>query len=119
MKSDYEKKDRAGELIRQILADTLQKQDDSDLEFVSIISVDVDNQLNRAKITISTLGGSDERVLLKLEKKKSVFRKALSRKTRFKQLPQLIFQTDDSQITKEHEDHIEEILKEIEAETDD
>ena len=44
-KRDYQRSDRLNELLREVIAQELEKLDDSDLGLVSVSSVQVDNEL--------------------------------------------------------------------------
>ena len=49
-KRDYERGDRVGELIRRILAEEIEGLDDDRLHLLSFTGVEVDNELNVAKV---------------------------------------------------------------------
>ena len=54
----YPRSARVSETLREVLAEELVRIDDERLEFVTITSIDVDNELNRAVVYFDSL--SDE-----------------------------------------------------------
>ena len=55
----YPRSARVGETLREIIADELVRIDDERLEFVTVTSIDVDNELNRAHVFFDSLAGED------------------------------------------------------------
>ena len=55
----YPRSARVGETLREIIAEELVRIDDEDLSFVSVTSIDVDPELNRATVYFDSLDGED------------------------------------------------------------
>ena len=55
----YPRRARVGETLREIIAEELVRIDDERLAFVTITSIDVDNELNRAIVYFDSLEGED------------------------------------------------------------
>lgn len=86
---------RVGELIRRILAESFIEFDDDRLMLVSITSVDVDRDFNRAIVWLTTLDLDDEPAALEaLEEYKGALRKAVSQQARLRKTPALEFRPD-------------------------
>ena len=110
-KRDYQRSDRLNELLREVIAQELSKKlDDSDLGLVSVSSVQVDNELTKAKVFLSCL--DDEASWLKVSEYKGKLRKAIGDQARIRRVPELEFFLDPA-ITSGN--RIDEILAEIEA----
>ena len=110
-KRDYQRSDRLNELLREVIAQELEKLDDSDLGLVSVSSVQVDNELTKAKVFLSCL--DDENQLVeKVSEYKGKLRKAIGDQARIRRVPELEFFLYPS-ITSVN--RIDEILAEIEA----
>ena len=110
-KRDYQRSDRLNELLREVIAQELEKLDDSDLGLVSVSSVQVDNELTKAKVFLSCL--DDENQLVeKVSEYKGKLRKAIGYQARIRRVPELEFFLDPA-ITSGN--RIDEILAEIEA----
>ena len=54
-KRDYQRSDRLNELLREVLAQELDRISDTELGLVSITSVQVDNELTKAKVYLSLI----------------------------------------------------------------
>ena len=85
---------RLNELLREIIGEELERIGDDRLEHVSITSVDVDNDLNRAIVTFDALAGeaADAEVLeafaaLRVRLQKAVGSQMYARKTPILRLP--------------------------------
>src|SRR5688572_22146142 len=65
----YPRSARVGETLREIIADELVRIDDERLAFVTITSIDVDNELNRAVVYFDSLAGDegDDQIIETLE----------------------------------------------------
>ncbi len=88
---------RLGELLREVLAEELERIDDSRLELVSITNVEVDADLNRAIVSYDSLAGEtgDAEILeafsaLRVRLQAAVGRQIYARKT-----PILQFRPDE------------------------
>ena len=88
-KRDYERGDRVGELIRRILADEIEGLDDDRLHLLSFTGVEVDNELNVAKVYWSCFEGNDEEITQALIEHRGRLRKAVSSQARIRHTPSL------------------------------
>ncbi|MGH9271714.1 MAG: hypothetical protein ACRDZ2_10625, partial [Ilumatobacteraceae bacterium] len=55
----YPRSARISETLREVIAEELVRIDDERLEFVTITTVDVDNELNRAFVYFDSLADED------------------------------------------------------------
>ncbi len=93
----YSRADRLNELLREIVAETIERIDDDRLQLVTITAVDVDRELEHAKIYYSTLDGDDraEAVVEAFDELRGRVRKAIGNQATLRRVPQLHFQPDD------------------------
>jgi ribosome-binding factor A len=106
----YERTDRLGELLREIVAEELERIGDERLELVTITGVAVDRELERARIYYTSLG-QDERspeVLEALAEHRGRVRRAIGNQARVRRVPEVVFSPDDAQRSAER---IEDILR--------
>jgi ribosome-binding factor A len=104
---------RVGELIRRVVAEELEGLDDERLAMVSITSVDVDRELERAVVWFTTLHGDDDpEIASAFEEHGSRLRRAVATGTRLRRAPELVFRADVSLRSAER---IEELLRETAA----
>ena len=88
---------RVGALIRRIVAEAMERVDDSRLDFVSVTGVDVDRDLFRAVIWFTTLEDDCEvGVLAALEEHSGRLRRAVANRSRLRKTPELVFRPDPS-----------------------
>lgn len=90
----YQRTDRVGELLRQIIAEELMRIDDEDLAFVTVSGVDVDNELYRATVYLSTLDLEDELDLSAIEAHRNRLRRAINEQAHLRKTPDLRFALD-------------------------
>ena len=109
---DYQRSARLNELLREVIAEELEKIDDDELEMVSISAVQVDNELTKARIYLSTLAEEPDLVLSQMNRYKGKLRKAIGSQTKIRRVPELVFFIDPAITTG---GRIDEILFEIEA----
>ena len=93
-KRDYQRSDRLNELLREVLAHELDRISDIELGLVSITSVQVDNELTKAKVYLSSL--DEEEQLCIVSRHKGKFRKAIGDQARIRRVPELEFILDPS-----------------------
>ncbi len=108
----YERTDRLGELMREIVAEELDRIGDERLELVTITSVAVDRELEKARIYYTSLG-QDERspeVLEALAEHRGRVRRAIGNQARVRRVPEVVFEPDEAQRAAER---IEDILRSI------
>ena len=106
----YPRSARVGETLREIIADELVRIDDEELEFVSVTSIDVDPELNRAIVFFDSLEGEqgDQRIIEALGGHRVRLQSAIGRQIRAKKTPILDFRPD---ITIRSAERIDEILR--------
>ena len=82
---------------REVLAEELVRIDDERLEFVTITSIEVDNELNRAVVFFDSLSGEsgDEAIIEVLEQHRRRMQSSINRQIRAKKTPVLDFRPDD------------------------
>ncbi len=86
---------RVGELIRRILADSMEELDDPRLEMVSITGVDVDRDLHRAVVWFTSLDGDDDQeVLAGFDEHRGRLRRSIGDEARLRKTPELQFRPD-------------------------
>jgi ribosome-binding factor A len=108
----YARTERVNELLREIIAEELTKEDDDDLAFVTITAVDVDRELERARVYYTTVDGDDDNpdVVAALERFRPRARRAVGQQARIRKTPDLEFTPDDVQRSAER---IESIIKQL------
>ena len=106
----YPRSARVGETLREIIAEELVRVDDERLALVTITSIDVDNELNRAIVYFDSLAGvdGDATILEALEDHRRRIQSSINRQTRTKKTPVLQFRPDEVIRAAER---IEEILR--------
>jgi len=94
---DYPRTARLNELVREIVADELERIDDDRLELVTVVDVAVEPDLRHATVTFATLGGAadDEAVLEALGEARPRLQRAIGRQARTKRVPELRFEPDE------------------------
>lgn len=93
---DYPRTARLNELLREIIAEALERIDDDRLQLVTVISVDVDSDLHRALVYVSTLDpDTDEEVLEALGEVRTRVQGAVARQARLKRVPEVVFRIDE------------------------
>lgn len=114
----YPRSARLNETLREIVADELVRIDDERLELVTITSVDVDNELNRAIVFFDSLVGhdGDDEILEALEQHRRRIQASINRQIRAKKTPVLDFRPDEVIRAAER---IDDILRADRDRTDD
>lgn len=107
----YPRTARLNELVREIVAEELERIDDERLGFLTITAVEVDPGIEHAKIHWSDLGASDEVVLEVLEEHRPRLQQAVNRQTHMRRTPILSFHADE---VARGATRIEEILRDLE-----
>jgi ribosome-binding factor A len=108
----YPRTSRVNELLREIIADELERQDDERLEFVTVAGVEVDAGLEHAAVYFSTLGDPDDDpgVVEALESVRTRLQRAVGQQARLHNIPRLEFRPDPGIRTGER---IEEIIRDL------
>lgn len=109
----YPRTARLNELVREIVAEEMERIDDERLGFFTVTAVEVDPGLEHAKIHWSDLGASDEVVLEVLEEHRARLQAAVNRQTHMRRTPVLSFHADE---VARGATRIEEILRELDVE---
>ena len=92
----YPRTARLNELLREILADELERLDDDRLQLLTITSVDIEGDLGRAEVFYDSLAGEDgdAEVLAALGEIRWKLQRAIGRQARMKRTPELSFAPD-------------------------
>ena len=107
----YPRSARVGETLREIIAEELVRIDDERLEFVTVTSIDVDNELNRAHVFYDSLAGEDgdDEIIAALGEHRARLQSSIGRQIRAKKTPILDFQPD---LALRSAERIDDILRE-------
>ena len=105
----YDRADRLSELLREIIAETLEHIDDDRLQLVTITAVEVDRELEHAKIYYTCLDGDDlaDDVVEAFAEQRGRVRKAIGAQAKVRRVPNLTFLPDEVQRSAQR---IEQIL---------
>ena len=100
------------QLLREVIADELERIGDERLEHIAVTSVDVDKELQRAIVFVDHLGGEDADavVLGALGDHRVRLQAAIGRQVRARRTPQLVFKVDE---VIRSADRIEGILRSL------
>ena len=107
---EYQRSARLNELLREIIAEELKRIDDDRLDWVSVVSVEVDNELTKARVYLSSLEENEDEIVKVLSECRGQFRKVIGRSARIRRVPDLVFMIDPSIRSG---NRIEEILSEL------
>jgi ribosome-binding factor A len=101
---------RLGELLREVVAEELERIDDPRLELVSITSVEVDADLNRAIVSYDSVAGEagDAEILEAFAARRVRLQAAVGRQIHARKTPVLQFRPDE---VIRHAERIEQILR--------
>ena len=93
---DYPRTARLNELLREILAEELDRLDDERLALLTIISVSIEADLRHAVVFYDCLDGEagDEQALTALSEARVRLQAAVGRQARMKRTPELSFEPD-------------------------
>jgi ribosome-binding factor A len=108
----YPRTARLNELVREIVAEELERIDDERLGFFTVTAVEVDPGLEHAKVHWSDLEAADEVVLEVLEEHRARLQAAVNRQTHMRRTPVLSFHADE---VARGANRIEEILRELDS----
>ena len=113
----YERTARVNEVIREVLAEELERLSDARLGFVTVTGVEVTPDLRQATVYYSalTLGEGDEEndTAGALKAVKAHLQGAIARQVRMKYTPHLLFREDPAIRTGER---VDEILRQLHSE---
>jgi ribosome-binding factor A len=110
----YPRTARVNEVVREVLADELERLSDPRLGFVTLTGVEVSSDLRQAKVFYSVLGPDEQRADTRdaLHSAGPHLRAVLGRQVRLKYLPRLEFREDPAIATGQR---VEEIIRGIHA----
>ena len=93
----YPRTARLNELVREIVAEQIERLDDSRLELIAITQVVVDREIQQAVVYYDSLQGADADVEVQeaLAEHRVRLQAAIGRQTRLKRTPLLVFRADD------------------------
>ena len=108
----YPRTARLNELLREIVAEELERIADERLELVAVTTVIVDAGLRHAVVYFDTLAGADADadVLVAFGEQRKRLQAAIGRQARMKHTPELSFRPDDVERGAER---LEGILREL------
>jgi ribosome-binding factor A len=109
---DYPRTARLNELIRQIVAEELERIDDEALALVTVVGVETEADLHTAVVYVTGLGGpeDDEAMVEALGEHRKRLQSAINAQTSFKRTPLISFAAD--QVTRSA-NRIETILRDL------
>jgi ribosome-binding factor A len=113
----YPRTARLNELVRQILADELERTDDDRLLLVTIMSVSVDTDLRHATVFVDNPEGADrdEEVVEALDEIRIRLQRAVAKQARMKRTPILAFKPDT---VERQAGRVEDVLRDLDVEPD-
>src|SRR5215207_2783091 len=93
---EYPRTARVNELVREIVAEELERIDDPRLEWVSVTSVEVSRELSSGVVYFSSLDGpdGDAEILEALSDTRVRLQGAIGRQARLRRTPELSFRVD-------------------------
>ncbi len=94
----YPRTARLSESLREVIAEELTRIDDERLSLVTVTSIDVDSEMNRAIVFFDSLAGEegDAEILTALGEYRVRIQASVGRQVRAKKTPILSFKPDDS-----------------------
>ncbi len=107
---------RINEVVREALADDLERLSDPRLTMVTITGVDVSPDLRHATVWYSALGRHDDETAAALKSAGPRLRATLGQQVRLKYLPDLHFREDPA---IEAGQRVEEIIRDLRRDEDD
>ena len=109
---EYPRTARVNELVREIVAEELERVDDARLEWVSVTGVEVSPELSSGVVYFSSLAGpeGDAEVLEALAEHRVRLQGAIGRQARLRRTPELTFRADSG---VREGFRVEEILREL------
>ena len=112
-KRQYPRTARLNSMLKQIIAEYFERVNDEELEFFTIIDVEVDNDLNRARVFVSSLDEEDPQLLEQLAEHRKDVQSAINSQSKLRKTPEVTFEFDPA--IKEGR-RIEEILNSVKDE---
>ncbi len=112
----YPRTARLNELVREIVAEEIERIDDERLGFFTVTAVEVDPGIEWAKVIWSDLSAPDDVVLEVLEEHRPRLQQAVNKQTHLRRTPILSFHADE---VGRSATRIEEILAGLDLPPDD
>ena len=109
---------RVAELVRRVVAESMEEIDDDRLAMVSVTGAEVDRDLHRAVVWFTSLGDTEEddrAIADAFEEHAGQLRRAVGDQTRLRRTPELVFRPDTVLRSAER---IEKILEAERADRD-
>jgi ribosome-binding factor A len=91
---DYPRTARLNELLREIIAAEIDRIDDDRMGWVSVSGVEVDNELTKARVFLSSLDEDVESSVAALEDNRGRIKKAIGSQAMIRRVPEIEFVTD-------------------------
>lgn len=112
---EYPRTARLNKLVREIVAEEIERIDDERLGFLTIVAVEVEPGLEHATVLFTTLGdlAAEAAVAEVLDEHRPRIQAAIGRQARLKRTPTLMFQPDP--VTRQAE-RVENILRDMDDE---
>ncbi len=95
----YPRTARLNALLQQVVAEHLERLDDDRLPFITVTGTEIDNDLNRCDVFISTLENdpdADEEILAILSKQRIPLQSAIAQQVKLRKTPEVVIQFDPS-----------------------
>ncbi len=109
MKKNF-KYDRLAEDIKLLINDVINEEID-DLDFVTVVDVELTKDLGDAKVFVQCLNNEDEEeVLYQLNRAKGYVKKRLAEEVKMRRIPNLIFRYDHS---LDNYNHVNDLLGDL------
>jgi|JRHI01.1.fsa_nt_gi ribosome-binding factor A len=105
----YPRSARVNEVVREVVAEEVERLSDPRLELITVTGVDVSADLREATVYYSALGSSDEAAVA-LRSAAPHLRSVLGRQVRLKYLPRLSFAEDPGVVQGRR---VEELLRDL------
>jgi ribosome-binding factor A len=104
----YPRSARLSELLREVLAEELERIDDERLELVTLTIIDVDSEMNRAVVYFDSMSGADgdAEIVQAFADHRVRLQKAIGQQVRAKKTPILEFRPDEIIRSAEHIDRV-------------
>jgi ribosome-binding factor A len=95
----YPRTARLNALLQQVVAEYLERLDDDRLPFITVTGTEIDNDLNRCDVFISTLENDPERddeILAVLTAQRVPLQSAIAQQVKLRKTPEVVIQFDPS-----------------------
>ncbi|NNE96639.1 MAG: 30S ribosome-binding factor RbfA [Acidimicrobiales bacterium] len=95
----YPRTARLNALLQQVVAEHLERLDDERLPFITVTGTEIDNDLNRCDVFISTLENdpdADEEILSILSEQRIPLQSAIAQQVKLRKTPEVVIQFDPS-----------------------